>query len=82
MPPIASVLAAVASVALVLPAAAAAQAGTHVSPSTSFASTRCKARKSGIGCNNNRAATVMRFKEGQRITLNVTNSFLKDTSIY
>lgn len=39
-------------------------------------------RKSGIGYNNSQTPTILRFKEGEDVTLNVTNNLGEDTSIH
>ncbi|MGB0508264.1 MAG: copper resistance system multicopper oxidase, partial [Pikeienuella sp.] len=39
-------------------------------------------RKSGIGYNGSQTPTVLRFEEGEDVTINVTNNLSEDTSIH
>jgi CopA family copper-resistance protein len=39
-------------------------------------------RKTGVGYNKSQTPTILRFKEGEDVTLNVTNNLKQDTSIH
>lgn len=82
MPPIVSLRAAVAGAALALSAAAAAQAGTYDITVDKIRINAGDFRKSGVGYNNSQTPTILRLKEGEEVTLNVTNNLREDTSIH
>ncbi|OED47281.1 copper oxidase [Rhodobacteraceae bacterium (ex Bugula neritina AB1)] len=71
-----------AGAALALSAAASAQAGTYDITVDKIRIDAGDFRKSGVGYNNSQTPTILRFKEGEEITLNVTNNLREDTSIH
>ncbi|KIC09051.1 copper oxidase [Leisingera sp. ANG-M1] len=82
MNPIVSLRAAIAGAALALSAAAAAQAGTYDITVDKIRIDAGDFRKSGVGYNNSQTPTILRFREGEEVTLNVTNNLREDTSIH
>ncbi|KIC20051.1 copper oxidase [Leisingera sp. ANG-Vp] len=82
MPPIVFLRAAIAGAALALSAAAAAQAGTYDITVDKIRIDAGDFRKSGVGYNNSQTPTILRFREGEKVTLNVTNNLRQDTSIH
>ena len=77
MPPIAPWRTAIAGAALALSAAASAQAGTYDITVDKIRIDAGDFRKSGVGYNNSQTPTILRFKEGEEITLNVTNNLAR-----
>lgn len=79
---IASLRTACAAAALALSAATAAQAGTYNITVDKIRIDAGDFRKSGVGYNISQTPTILRFKEGENVTLNVTNNLREDTSIH
>ncbi|UWQ32394.1 copper resistance system multicopper oxidase [Leisingera sp. M527] len=82
MPPIAPWRTAIAGAALALSAAAAAQAGTYDISVDKIRINAGDFRKSGVGYNNSQTPTILRLKEGEEVTFNVTNNLRENTSIH
>jgi len=82
MPHISAWRAALAGATLLLSAATAAQAGTYDITVDKIRIDAGNFRKNGIGYNNSQTPTILRFKEGEKVTLNVTNNLREDTSIH
>lgn len=82
MRPIASARVAIASVALALSATTAAIAGTYNITVDKIRIDAGDFRKTGVGYNKSQTPTILRFKEGENVTLNVTNNLRQDTSIH
>lgn len=73
---------ALASAALAMSAVTAAQAGTYNITVDKIRIDAGEFRKTGVGYNNSQTPTILRFKEGENVTLNVTNNLRQDTSIH
>ena len=74
--------AAIAGAALTLSATTAVQAGVYNITVDKIRIESGSFRKDGIGYNNSQTPTILRFKEGENVTLNVTNNLREDTSIH
>ncbi|MEX5601070.1 copper resistance system multicopper oxidase [Pseudophaeobacter sp. C1-32P7] len=68
--------------ALALSAATMAQAGTYDITVDKIRIDAGDFRKSGVGYNKSQIPTILRFSEGEEVTLNVTNNLRNDTSIH
>lgn len=82
MRPIASARVAIATIALALSATTAAMAGTYDITVDNIRIDAGDFRKKGVGYNKSQTPTILRFKEGENVTLNVTNNLRQDTSIH
>lgn len=82
MPTIEPWRAAIAGAAVILSATTAAYSETYDISVDKIRIDAGDFRKTGIGYNNSQTPTVLRFKEGEDVTLNVTNNLREDTSIH
>jgi L-ascorbate oxidase len=62
--------------------ASAAHAGTYDITVDRLAIDTGEFTKTGIGYNGSQTPTILRFKEGEEVTINVTNNLSEDTSIH
>jgi FtsP/CotA-like multicopper oxidase with cupredoxin domain len=82
MSPITSMRLAFVGAALVLSAATATNAETYNITVDKIRIDTGEFRKSGIGYNKSQHPTILRFKEGEEVTINVTNNLREETSIH
>lgn len=78
----ASMCLAIAGATLALSAATAANAETYNITVDKIRLDTGDFRRSGVGYNKSQTPTVLRFKEGEEVTINVTNNLREETSIH
>lgn len=82
MPPIVSLRSAILGATLALSTAVTAQAEVYDISVDKIQINAGGFRKSGVGYNSSQTPSILRFKEGEEVTLNVTNNLRQDTSIH
>jgi CopA family copper-resistance protein len=82
MPPVVSLRSAILGATLALSTAVTAQAEVYDISVDKIQINAGGFRKSGVGYNSSQTPSILRFKEGEEVTLNVTNNLRQDTSIH